>query len=53
MADKKKAIAARSAKSSAAAGKKVSRTQPLAKKPGRLEAKPVAKKPVAKAPPPV
>lgn len=58
MADKKKAIAARSAKSSAAAGKKVGRALPAAKKPGRSEAKPlaskaVAKKPVAKAHPPV
>ncbi len=51
MADKKKAIAARSAKSSAAAGKKVSRAQPVTKKPGRSEAKLVAKKPVAKAHP--
>jgi CarD family transcriptional regulator, regulator of rRNA transcription len=50
MADKKKAPAARSAKSTAAAGKKVGRNLTAAKKPGRLEAKPVAKKPVAKAP---
>lgn len=58
MADKKKAIAARSAKSSAGAGKKAGRALPVAKKPGRFEAKPlaskpVAKKPVAKAPAPV
>lgn len=53
MATKKKAIAARSAKSSAAAGnKKVGRALPVAKKPGRSEAKPVAKKPVVKSPPP-
>jgi len=50
MADKKKAPAARSAKSTAAAGKKVGRNLTAAKKPGRSEAKPVAKKPVAKAP---
>jgi CarD family transcriptional regulator len=50
MADKKKAPAARAAKSTAAAGKKVGRNLTAAKKPGRLEAKPVAKKPVAKAP---
>jgi CarD family transcriptional regulator len=49
MADKKKAPAARSAKSTAAAGKKVGRNLTAAKKPGRSEAKPVAKKPVAKA----
>lgn len=49
MAEKKKAPAARSAKSSAVA-KKASRTPIVAKKPGRSEAKPVAKKPaVAKA----
>jgi CarD family transcriptional regulator len=50
MADKKKASAARSAKSTAAARKKVGRNLTAAKKPGRSEAKPVAKKPVAKAP---
>jgi CarD family transcriptional regulator len=50
MADKKKAPAARSAKSTAAAGKKAGRNLTAAKKPGRSEAKPVAKKPVAKAP---
>ena len=49
MADKKKAPAARSAKSTAAAGKKAGRNLTAAKKPGRWEAKPVAKKPVAKA----
>ncbi len=49
MADKKKAPAARSAKSTAAAGKKVGRKLTAAKKPGRSEAKLVAKKPVAKA----
>jgi CarD family transcriptional regulator len=50
MADKKKAPAARSAKSTAAAGKKVGRKLTAAKKPGRSEAKLVAKKPVAKGP---
>ena len=50
MADKKKAPATRSAKSTAAAGKKAGRNLTAAKKPGRSEAKPVAKKPVAKAP---
>jgi CarD family transcriptional regulator len=50
MADKKKAIAARSAKSSAGAGKKVGRALPAAKKPGRTGAKPIASKPVAKKP---
>jgi CarD family transcriptional regulator, regulator of rRNA transcription len=50
MAEKKKAPAARSAKSTAAAGKKVGRKLTTAKKPGRSEAKPVAKKPVAKGP---
>ena len=50
MAEKKKAPAARSAKSTAAAGKKVGRKLTAAKKPGRSEAKPVAKKPVAKGP---
>jgi CarD family transcriptional regulator len=49
MAEKKKAPAARSAKSTAAAGKKVGRKLTAAKKPGRSEAKLVAKKPVAKA----
>jgi CarD family transcriptional regulator len=49
MAEKKKAPAARSAKSTAAAGKKVGRNLTAAKKPGRSEAKLVAKKPVAKA----
>ncbi|MFA5901631.1 MAG: CarD family transcriptional regulator [Hyphomicrobium sp.] len=53
MAEKKKATAARSAKSSAAAGKKPGRTLPSAKKPSRPEAKLVAKKPVAKASAPV
>ena len=48
MADKKKAPAARSAKSTAAAGRKVGRKPTAAKKPGRSEAKLVAKKPVAK-----
>jgi CarD family transcriptional regulator len=48
MADKKKAIAARSAKSSAGAGKKAGRAVPAAKKPGRPEVKSVAQKPVAK-----
>jgi CarD family transcriptional regulator len=48
MADKKKALAARSAKSSAAAGKKAGRKPTPAKKPGRPEAKLVAKKPIAK-----
>jgi CarD family transcriptional regulator len=52
MADKKKALAARSAKSAAAAGKKAGRKLTAAKKPGRPEAKPVAKKPVAKGHPP-
>jgi CarD family transcriptional regulator len=52
MADKKKAIAARSAKSSAGAGKKASHALPSAKKPGRVETKPAAKKPVASAHPP-
>jgi CarD family transcriptional regulator len=47
MAEKKKAPA-RSAKSTAAAGKKVGRKLTAAKKPGRSEAKLVAKKPVAK-----
>jgi CarD family transcriptional regulator len=50
MAEKKKAPAARSAKSTAAAGKKVGRKLTAAKKPGRSEAKLVAKKPVAKGP---
>ena len=50
MADKKKAPAARSAKSTAAAGKKAGRKLTAAKKPGRSEAKLVAKKPVAKGP---
>jgi CarD family transcriptional regulator len=50
MADKKKAPAARSAKSTAAAGKKVGRKLTAAKKPGRSEAKLVAKKPVTKGP---
>jgi CarD family transcriptional regulator len=49
MAVKKKAPAARSAKSTAAAGKKVGRKLTAAKKPGRSEAKLVAKKPIAKA----
>jgi CarD family transcriptional regulator len=49
MAEKKKAPAARSAKSTAAAGKKVGRKLTAAKKPGRSEAKLVAKKPIAKA----
>jgi CarD family transcriptional regulator len=49
MAVKKKAPAARSAKSTAAAGKKVGRKLTAAKKPGRPEAKLVAKKPIAKA----
>jgi len=53
MADKKKATAARSAKSSAAAGKKPARAAPSAKKPGHSEAKLVAKKPIAKAAAPV
>ncbi len=53
MADKKKAPAARSAKSTAAAGKKVGRKLAAAKKPGRSEAKLVAKKPVAKVHPTV
>ncbi len=53
MADKKKATAARSAKSSAAAGKKPARAVPSAKKPGHSEAKLVAKKPAAKAAAPV
>jgi CarD family transcriptional regulator len=48
MADKKKAPAARSAKSTAAAGKKAGRKLTAAKKPGRSEAKLVAKKPVTK-----
>jgi CarD family transcriptional regulator len=48
MAEKKKAPAARSAKSTAVAGKKVGRKLTTAKKPGRSEAKLVAKKPVAK-----
>jgi CarD family transcriptional regulator len=52
MADKKKAPAARS-KSTAAAGKKFGRNLTPAKKPVRLEAKLVAKKPVAKATAPV
>lgn len=53
MAEKKKApTAARSAKSTAAAGKKVGRKLTSAKKPGRSEAKLVAKKPVAKGHPP-
>jgi CarD family transcriptional regulator len=50
MAEKKKAPAARSAKSTAAAAKKVGRKLTAAKKPGRSEAKLVAKKPVAKGP---
>ena len=50
MAEKKKAPAARSARSTAAAGKKVGRKLTAAKKPGRSEAKLVAKKPVAKGP---
>jgi CarD family transcriptional regulator len=49
MAEKKKAPAARSAKSTAATGKKVGRKLTAAKKPGRSEAKLVAKKPIAKA----
>ena len=49
MAEKKKAPAARSAKSTAAAAKKAGRKLTAAKKPGRSEAKLVAKKPVAKA----
>jgi CarD family transcriptional regulator len=49
MAVKKKAPAARSAKSTAAAGKKAGRKLTAAKKPGRSEAKLVAKKPIAKA----
>jgi CarD family transcriptional regulator len=53
MAEKKKAPAARLAKSTAAAGKKVGRKLTAAKKPGRPEAKLVAKKPVAKGQPPV
>ncbi|CAN1723739.1 CarD family transcriptional regulator [Hyphomicrobium sp. 1Nfss2.1] len=53
MADKKKATAARSAKSSAAAGKKPARAVPSAKKPGHSEAKLVAKKPAAKTAAPV
>ena len=53
MADKKKAPAARSAKSTAAAGKKVGRKLTAAKKPGRPEAKLVAKKPVGKAHSPI
>ena len=53
MADKKKAPAARSAKSTAAAGKKVGRKLTAAKKPGRSEAKLVAKKPIAKVQPAV
>jgi CarD family transcriptional regulator len=52
MAEKKKAPAPRSAKSATVA-KKLSRTPAVAKKPGRSEAKPVAKKPVAKTPVPV
>jgi CarD family transcriptional regulator len=48
MADKKKAPAARSAKSTAAAAKKAGRKLTAAKKPGRSEAKLVAKKPVPK-----
>jgi CarD family transcriptional regulator len=52
MADKKKAPA-RSAKSTAAAGKKVGRKPTAAKKPGRPEAKLVAKKPVGKAHSPI
>ncbi len=50
MAEKKKAPAARSAKSTAAAGKKVGRKLTSAKKPGRSEAKLVAKKPIGKGP---
>jgi CarD family transcriptional regulator len=53
MAEKKKAPAARSAKSTAAAGKKVGRKLTAAKKPGRSEAKLVAKKPVVKGHPAV
>jgi CarD family transcriptional regulator len=53
MAEKKKAPAARSAKSTAAAGKKVGRKLTAAKKPGRSEAKLVAKKPVVKVHPAV
>jgi len=49
MAIKKKAPAARSAKSSAATGKKARRPLPIAKKPARSESKLVAKKPAAKA----
>jgi CarD family transcriptional regulator len=53
MAEKKKAPnAARKAKSSAAAVKKVGRKLTAAKKPGRSEAKLVAKKSVSKAPAP-
>lgn len=48
MAEKKKAPAARSAKSTTAGAKKVGRDLTAAKKPGRSEAKLVAKKPVAK-----
>jgi len=53
MAEKKKApIAARTAKSSAAGVKKVGRKPTAAKKPGRPQAKLVAKKSVSKAPAP-
>jgi len=48
MAEKKKAPAARSAKSTTLAGKKAGSKVTAAKKPGRSEAKAVAKKPVAK-----
>lgn len=48
MAQKKKAPAARSAKSATLAGKKAGSKVTAAKKPGRVDAKAVAKKPVAK-----
>ncbi|HWK37329.1 MAG TPA: CarD family transcriptional regulator [Hyphomicrobium sp.] len=48
MAEKKKAPAARSAKSTTLAGKKAGSKVTAAKKPGRVDAKAVAKKPVAK-----
>jgi len=48
MAEKKKAPAARPAKSTTLAGKKAGSKVTAAKKPGRVDAKAVAKKPVAK-----
>ncbi|HET6322229.1 MAG TPA: CarD family transcriptional regulator [Hyphomicrobium sp.] len=48
MAQKKKAPATRSAKSATLAGKKAGSKVTAAKKPGRVDAKAVAKKPVAK-----